>query len=135
MWNRLKAKDAKAIDQLQGDGIQILARVGNGIIDHSMKGMVVQGLHGIRRQMLRNGLDDEVRCITTSSQTINGIKIDGPWPALQLSGNKIIGAAKNGANILIGQLPGIGRFRSGRILLHFFHLWSSLPESSRIIMD
>ncbi|CDB31305.1 unknown [Firmicutes bacterium CAG:137] len=112
----------EAVNQLLRHGIQILAGVGHRVVHLPSQGQIVQLLHSLALEMLRNGPHNVFRRIRPGNQAINHIGVQPEAAAHQLPGNEVSRPLKNTADIFIGHGTGIHRLRSWRRLLHHSHL-------------
>ena len=63
----------KAVDQLQGHGVQVLAGLGDGVVDRAVEGAVTEQVHGLGSGVLEQRLDHVFRDVAAGGQAVDGI--------------------------------------------------------------
>ena len=102
-----KKNDAKTIDKLQSDGIQIFTGICHTIINCALQRFGIQFFHAITGQVFGDRLNDVVRCICAGDQAVDGISINGALPTLELTGDQISRVSENAADVPVCQWSGI----------------------------
>ena len=118
--NRARAAeqhDGKAVDELVRNIVQILARLGHGVIDAGVQRTVIERLEAALGAVLHKRLDDVFGNVAAGGQAVDGININGMPGDVQLAPVKVARAVEDRHDIFVRDRAGIASVWSAELFV------------------